>query len=157
MSSLGAYAQNIMLALKKCDVDLVFRHIDNGKGVGAKTHPLLCPIETESLQGCTHCIQFLQPEYMLGTRKFEKNIGMVLDCNEDVNNILCMDEIWVFNNQSKDFLVSKIPEAKIRVIDPVLLDIKDKLQYSYDNCDVVDFDRFSLKSVGSTIKEMLSA
>ena len=157
MSIMGAYAQNMMLALKKSDVDLVFRHIDNGKDAGAKTHPLLSPIENESLQDCTHCIQFLQPEYMIGTKKFEKNIGIVLDCNEDINNILCMDEVWVFNSQSKEFLISKAPEVNIKVINPVLLDIKDKLQHCYDNYDVVDFEQFSLKSVGSTIKEMLSA
>lgn len=155
---MGILAQNIILALHKCDIDLVFRHIDNGKPIGP-THQLLLPIENESLTNCTHCIQFLDTDYIIGTKKFEKNIAIVHEINENsMYNLLLMDEIWVFDNDLKETIINNLQINNVVKIDPVLNSDKDKLRYIYSDKNIeVDFERFSIQSVGSKMKEMLGA
>lgn len=155
--TVGFFAQNLMLAIHKAGIDIVFRHIDNGKDQSAKLHPILLPFEAEPIVDCTHCIQFLQPEYVTGTKKFLKNIAIVSERGSNYNNLLVMDEIWVFNEKIKNELQKFVSEDKIRIVFPVLNDIKDKLSFIYDSGAMLGFENFTLSSVGKNIKEILSA
>ena len=155
--TMGFYAQSLMLAMHKAGIDIVFRHIDNGKDASVKLHPLLLPIEDEPLSHCTHCIQFLKSEYTLGTKKFDKNIAIVLEPGKNSNNLSIMDEVWVFNDKTRIEVEKFISSSKIRTISPVLNNIKNKLEFVYSNGGDVNFEDFTIDSVGQKIKELLSA
>lgn len=153
----GIYAQGLMLALKKADVDIVFRHISNNKNETNSLHLLLRPLEGESLDGCTHCIQFLEPEYLLGTKKFLKNIAIIAEKGKSYNDLIFMDEVLVFEDEVKSHILQALPQIKVKTIVPPLGDIKDKLVFVYENSREIEFNEFSLDSVGLKIKEALSA
>lgn len=156
-NKLGSYAQGLMLALHKAGVELVFRHIENGKDKENKLHPILMPLEQGLLDECTHCVQFLQSEYILSTDKFVKNIVVLLEPIKNMYELRLFDEVWVFEDSLKKLIQLDHPEISIKVITPVLTDIKDKLEYIYKNQKQADFESFSLNSVGVSMKEALYA
>lgn len=154
---LGLYAQGIMLALHKSGIEIVFRHIENNADNSNKLNPILLPIENESLADCTHCIQFLQSEFMLGTKKFTKNIAILLEKPKNIHELIIFDEIWVFDDNLKESINLSEPQIIVKTINPLLLNIQDKLEYIYNSIRKIDFEDLSLNSVGMSIKEALSA
>lgn len=153
----GFYAQGLILAMHKVGIEITFRHITNNKKELDRLNPILSAINTGDLKDCTHCVQFLDPEYIVGTKKFIKNISIVLDAQKLCNDLIFMDEVWVFEERVKSSILDKHPKTKVRIIDPVLTDEKDKLTFMYTNNRKIEFEDFSLDSVGTQIKEALSA
>jgi hypothetical protein len=97
-SDWGQQTANNILALDRAGVDVVCRSINLG---GTETPQELLKLENKSISDCTHCIQHVFPEHMVGTDKFDKNIGYFTNNFVNINNsswvekLNMMDEVWV--------------------------------------------------------------
>lgn len=121
-SDWGKQTVNNILALERAGVDVVCRSIELGH---TQTPQSIAHLEDKDIGDATHCIQHVFPEHMVGTGKFEKNIGLLtnnfveLKHSSWVERLEMMDEIWT------PFSVSSVPlqniDKKIRII-PLAID-----------------------------------
>jgi glycosyltransferase involved in cell wall biosynthesis len=97
-SDWGKQTVNNILALEKAGVDVVCRSIELGH---TQTPEAIAHLEDKDIGDATHCIQHVFPEHMVGTGKFEKNIGFLgnnffeLEHSVWVERLDMMDEVWV--------------------------------------------------------------
>ena len=108
-SDWGRQTVNNILALEGAGVDVVCRSIQLG---GTETPDALLHLEKKDAGDATHCIQHVFPEHMVGSSKFERNIGIL--SNNFVRmwhsswgaRLSMMDEIWM---ASKVGIMQNIP------------------------------------------------
>jgi len=109
----GGWAQaaiDNMIALDKAGVDVVCRHVtltsDN-----ENLPPKIKQLQEKSTEGCDVCIQHVLPHHLVGTDKFKKNIAYLASESTSIkhlpwfDNLQSVDEIWVPNEQSRQFLL----------------------------------------------------
>lgn len=123
-SDWGKQTVNNILALEKAGVDVVCRSIALGN---TQTPESIAHLEDKNIGDATHCIQHVFPEHMVGTGKFEKNIGFLtnnfveLKHSSWVERLEMMDEIWT------PFSVSSVPlqnvSKRTRII-PLAIDTR---------------------------------
>jgi hypothetical protein len=158
----GFLSQHFILSMHSVGIPLLCRHIDTKSNLTNKIHPIILELEQSEKTSYDICIQYLKPEYIVGSQKFKKNIG-ILNGDDIVNpsqseliyNYNLLDEIWVFDKLQKEKLVKHITKP-IRIVPPPSSDFKQKLIFTYNNPDS-NIETFSIENVGKTIKELLSA
>jgi glycosyltransferase involved in cell wall biosynthesis len=97
-SDWGKQTVNNILALESAGVDVVCRSVQLG---GTETPEVIAHLEQRDVSDATHCIQHLFPEHMVGSDKFEKNVGLFsnnygfMDHGSWVEKLNLMDEVWV--------------------------------------------------------------
>ena len=123
-SDWGIQTVNQILALERAGIDVACRSID----LTAKETPaVLKHLERKDISDCTHCIQHVFPEHMVGTGKFVKNIGFLTNNFVQMNRsswaekLSMMDEVWV---PSQSCWLDNLPESikEIATVVPLALD-----------------------------------
>jgi hypothetical protein len=154
----GVISQNYILSMITAGIDMCCRYIQNTNDINNKISPTILQLEQNEINDCDICVQFLNPEYIVGSKKFKKNIGLF---NLDLINehsfytLNLLDQVWVMDNKQKTKLLSFC--KNVVVIPPPSQNIKDQLQFLYNSPDCNDLNMFSLQNVGLLIKEVLSA
>jgi glycosyltransferase involved in cell wall biosynthesis len=119
-SDWAASAINNMLALDRAGVDVVARNVtitSDGKNLPQKIKQL----QVKSTEGCDVCIQHVLPHHLVGTDQFKKNIAYFSSESTSIkhlpwfNSLQLVDEIWVPNQQSRQFLLEDKIGKPVRV------------------------------------------
>lgn len=113
-------ATNQILALDKAGVDVVCRNVTltNDKQISGR----LAELEQKSTEDCDICIQHVLPHHLIGTSKFKKNIAFLETESVSIKHLpwfdqlQLVDEIWVPNSQSKQFLIADDINKPVTVI-----------------------------------------
>ena len=136
-SDWGIQTVNQILALERAGVDVACRSIE----LTAKETPAaLKHLERKDIGDCTHCIQHVFPEHMVGTGKFVKNVGFLtnnfvkMNHSSWVEKLSMMDEVWV---PSQSCWRENLPESikEIATVIPLALDI-DSFNRRYGNMNI---------------------
>ena len=101
-------AKNYILALDSVGVDVVCRNVTLTRD--REISGRLKELEGKDIDGCDVCIQHVLPHHLVGTKKFKKNIAFLASESTSIKHLAWfdylkqMDELWVPNLQSKEFL-----------------------------------------------------
>ena len=152
-SDWGRQTVNNILALEKAGVDVVCRSIELG---GGDTTPReIVHLENKDSSDATHCIQHVFPEHMVGTEKFQKNVGLLtnnfvnIEFSSWVEKLILMDEIWVPSMTCWTDYLPEAVRAKSKVV-PLAIDTSVfKRQYQPINIPEVRAD-FKFYTIFST-------
>ena len=157
----GVISQNFILSMHKAKIDILCRHIYAGSELNPQVDPIIHQLENNNKHNCDICIQYLSPQYLIGTTKFKKNIAILnADDIEDektssfIYHYKVFDEVWVFDEKQKKKLEKEI--SNIKIISPPSDSIKQQIKFMYNSPDK-NIEHFSLENVGKAIKEILSA
>lgn len=157
----GVISQNFILSMHQAGIDVLCRNIYLGSNVNSNINPIINELEHNNKQNCDICIQHLSPGYLVGTKKFKKNIAIFnTDDIEDIKrssliySYKVFDEVWVFDEEQKNKLQNDI--KNVTVVHPPSNNLKQKIEFMY-NSPNKNIEDFSLENVGKTIKEILSA
>jgi glycosyltransferase involved in cell wall biosynthesis len=113
-------AINNIKAIKEAGVEIVCRNIPTSN-TQYEISKDIKEIESNTLDNVTHCIQHVLPNYITGTKAFNKNIAYYNLEYEYLNrqlhhsNLDLVDEVWVPNKNLFDNL-SKHISTKIKII-----------------------------------------
>jgi glycosyltransferase involved in cell wall biosynthesis len=113
-------AQNTMMALDKAGVDVVARHVT--LTFDSDIPNKIKEFEQKSTRGCDVCIQHVLPHHLTKTSKFKKNIAYLDFESTSIKqlswfiHIQQMDEIWVPNSQSAQFLTEDGVGISVKVV-----------------------------------------
>jgi len=156
-------ATDYILALDKIGVDVVCRNVTLTQD-RSDVEPRLLELELKDTSDCDVCIQHVLPHHLIGTTNFRKNIAFLASESTSIQHLTWldhlkqMDEIWVPNSQSKEFLekdgvgipVSVVPHTtninkyKKQFREINIEQARDKFKFYY----IGDFnDRKNLESV----------
>ena len=113
-------AKEHILALDKAGVDVVCRNVTltADKVIDGR----LKELELKSTEGCDVCIQHVLPHHLVGTNKFKKNIAYLATESTSIKHLAwfdhlqLMDEVWVPNSHSKEFLEADEIGIPVRVM-----------------------------------------
>lgn len=100
-SDWGKQTVNNILALDRAGVDVVCRSIELG---GKETPDAIRHLENKDIGDATHCVQHVFSEHMVGTNKFQKNVGILsnnfveMGHGSWVEKLQLPDEVWVPTN-----------------------------------------------------------
>lgn len=151
-------SQNIALSMYVAEIEVASRHIDNNKSV-VNPPEIMTLLEKTPLENFTHCIQFLEPEYIVYSSSFEKNIAIVHSSylnSKYIDNLNLVDEIWCFDDETKEAISRKF-ENKIKKLAPPIFDLQSQLSFLYNHTDNYNIDDLSIVKSKQFIKENLSA
>jgi len=158
----GFLSQNLILSMHNSGIKLFCRHIDNKTSLTNKIDPIILELEKKDSIPCDFCIQYLDAEYILGTKKFKKNIAILNgdeidkpEQSELIYNYNLVDEVWVFDKEQQHKLSRHI-QKPILIVPPPSSDLKQAIRFTYNNPDA-NIEMFSIENVGKIIKEHLSA
>lgn len=136
-SDWGKQTVNNILALEKAGVDVVCRSIELG---GKECPRELVHLEKKDIGDATHCIQHVFPEHMVGTTKFEKNVGLLANnfCEMGhsswVEKLQLPDEVWVPSNYGWIEHLPEVIKERARTV-PFAFDI-DYFNRRYNNLNI---------------------
>ncbi len=117
----GQAATDYILALDKVGVDVVCRNVTLTQDK-PDVHPRLLALEEKDTNGCDVCIQHVLPHHLVKTDKFKKNIAFFAGESNTVkhlpwfNHLQLVDQVWVPNSQSKQFLEKDGIGVDVRVV-----------------------------------------
>ncbi len=158
-------SQNIALSMYAAEIEVASRHIDNDKPL-VNPSEIMTLLEKTPLEDFTHCIQFLEPEYIVYSSSFEKNIAIVHSNylnSKYIDNLNLVNEIWCFDDKTKEAISRELKNKilcanfSIKKLAPPILDLQSQLSFLYNHTDNYNIDDLSIVKSKQFIKENLSA